>query len=140
MEKYLEVHATNGFEQAVKEVTRVCETTQTFLDHFNIKNILIFGVEVLEDHCSCDHFPVLPEWHMRISHQANMNMYRVFSIIKTPEGIIFLNQVLIGELKHFQRDSNDVEGSFSRFNYPCSKVLAHLFPIKEKRLKHLKPG
>ena len=70
VEKYLEVHASNGFEQAVKEVTRVCETTQTFLDHFIIKNILIFGVEVLEDHCSSDHFPVVLEWHMRISHQA----------------------------------------------------------------------
>ena len=77
---------------------------------------------------------------MRVSHQANINLYRDFSIIKTPEGINFLNQVLLGELKHFQIDGNDVEGSFKRFHCTCSKFLSLLIPIKEKRSKHVEPG
>ena len=46
---YLNVHASNGFEQVVKDVTRVCEITQSCLDHFSIKKIHMFSVEVLED-------------------------------------------------------------------------------------------
>ena len=59
VEQYLNVHASNGFEQVVKEVTRVCGTTQSCLDHFIIKNNHFFGIGVLEDHCFSKYFPVL---------------------------------------------------------------------------------
>ena len=37
VKQYLNVHASNGFEQVVKEVIRVCEITQSCLDHFIIR-------------------------------------------------------------------------------------------------------
>ena len=81
LEHYLQVHASIGFVQVVKQVTRVCETNQSCLDDFIIK-IQTLGVEVLEDQCFSDHFPVLFEWHMRVSNEANKNLYRDFPIIK----------------------------------------------------------
>ena len=105
-----------------------------------IKNIHIFGVGVLEDQCLSDHFPVLFEWHMRVSHQANINLYGDFSLIKTPESITFLNQILIGELKLFQIDGDGAEGSFKRLFCTCFEVLSHSFSSKEKRSKYVKPG
>ena len=92
----------------------------------------MFGVEVLEDQCFTDHFPVLFERHMRVSHQANKNLYLDFSIVKTTEGISFSNQILIGELRHFQIDGNDVEGSFKRLHCTRFEVLSHSFLIKKK--------
>ena len=64
VEQVLNDNTSNGFEQVVKEVTRVCETTQSCLDHFIFQNIHIFGVEILGDQCFSDLFPVLFEWKM----------------------------------------------------------------------------
>ena len=52
LEQFLNVRASNGFEQVVKEVTRVCETTQFCSDHSIIKNIHMFGVKIFEDNVS----------------------------------------------------------------------------------------
>ena len=111
VEQYFNVHASKGFEETVNKVIRECETTQICLDHFIIKNILIVDVKVLEDQCFSEHFTIVFEWHMRASPEENMNLYPDFFLIQTLEGLAFSNYVLIGELKDFQIDSNDVEGN-----------------------------
>ncbi|MEL6989481.1 MAG: endonuclease/exonuclease/phosphatase family protein, partial [Bacteroidota bacterium] len=135
----LNVHASNGFTQVINGPTRVCETSESCLDHVLIKNVHEFETAVLDD-CFSDHFPILLKWHLKREEQVSSSYFRDLSILRTQAGITFLNEVLSENLKIFIIDRNDINKSFNSFVSICQRVLNELLPMRMKNQMKTTPG
>ena len=74
--KYFDSKEGNGFEQVIKQPTRIGNTCDTLLDHIIVKDVDVNNAYTLEDQTFSDHLPIILELITTTSHMQSSNSYR----------------------------------------------------------------
>ena len=71
----------NGFQILDGSATRVCDNTETCIDHVITKDVIDPNVDVLDQQWFSDHFPLLIKFKSNQNFAINNNEYRDMSFL-----------------------------------------------------------
>ena len=81
--KYFDFMEGNGFDQVIKQPTRIGNTCDTLLDHIIVKNVDVKNAYTLETQTFSDHLPIILELITTTSHMQSSNSYRDTTFLKS---------------------------------------------------------
>ena len=137
--KYIDSIEGNGFDQVIKQPTRIGNTCDTLLDHIIMKDVDVKNAYTLEDQTFSDHLPIILELITTTSHMQSSNSYRDTTFLKSKTQIENFNFALMHELqkiKWFENTSsvNDLFEDFqSRYDLMLNKYAPLRIPKTKKR-------
>ena len=80
-QSYLNTIIANGFELLSKSATRMNDTSKTCIEHFIIRNLENPTIEVLDNECFSDHYPILLKSNFDIKGALSSNSFRDTSFL-----------------------------------------------------------
>ena len=135
-QSYLNSITANGFELLAKGITRLCESTESCLDHFITRKIDNPIIRKLDNECFSDHYPVTLQTDFNERLFDINNSYRDMSFLMKEKTLSDFNQFLKQKLETTNLVNNDnIDDAYEEF-YKCLFESVELFaPIRNKTLK-----
>ena len=98
--KYIDAVENNGFNQLIKQPTRVGYNSETLLDHMIVKDVNVKAAYALENQSFSEHFPIILELNTQTSKKICPKIYRDTTFLKSKIQIEKLNQTLMIKLHY----------------------------------------
>ena len=138
--KYIDAVENNGFNQLIKQPTRVGYNSETLLDHMIVKDVNVKAAYALENQSFSDHFPINLELNTQTSKKICPKIYRDTSFLKSKIEIEKLNQTLMNKLHYNDAldPSKGIDDLFAEFQSTFSSVLDKYAPLKTTKTQERK--
>ena len=130
--KYIDSIEGNGFDQVIKQPTRVGNTCDTPLDHIIVKDVNVKNAYRLEDQTFSDHLPIILELVTTISHMQSSNSYRDKFFVESKTQIknfIFALMHDLQKIKWFENASS-VSDLFEDLQSRYNCILNRYAPLR----------
>ena len=89
-QSYLNTITANGFELLIKSATRISDTSETCIDHFIIRSLENPTIEVLDNECFSDHYPIILKFNFGFKGDLSSFSYRDMSFLTKEYKMKFL--------------------------------------------------
>jgi exonuclease III len=125
-----------GFEQLIKDPTRITKTSSTLLDHIYVNNLNIIKKTTVSDICMSDHKPIICVLTSKLPKQFNKgHSYIKHRNFRKFNELIFLHDLSFIDFSNVL-SCNDANAAAECFMETFLPLIDKHAPVKRKRVKY----